>query len=60
VGVYFLSETAQIANHQRCLQRLDLPTLDPTNQNALRRPFSGVGASNVSSSLRRVRSSQTR
>jgi hypothetical protein len=44
VGVYLLSETAQIANHQRCLQRLDLPTLDPASQNALRRPFSGVGA----------------
>ena len=44
MGVYFLSETAQIANHQRSLQRLDLLTLDPTSQNALRRPFSGVGA----------------
>jgi hypothetical protein len=44
VGVYFLSETAQIANHQRSLQRLDLPTLDPTSQNALSRPFYGVGA----------------
>ena len=44
MGVYFLSETVQIANHQCSLQRLDLLTLDPTSQNALRRPFSGVGA----------------
>jgi hypothetical protein len=44
VGVYFLSDTAQIANHQRSLQRHDLPTLDPASQNALRHPFSGVGA----------------
>jgi hypothetical protein len=44
VGVYFLNDTAQIANHQRSLQRPGLPTLDPASQNALRRPFSGVGA----------------